>query len=320
MTDPVETDPLETDPAETGPGAPPGTGLAAPPSRTRRRRLDPVPVLLLLGLLILGGGVAWLLYDPHQLPGAVTSPAASPAADIAATVPPAANTEDQITALNQRLGQLSSQPTSADLARLNARLAALESAKPAMAPAPDQAALASLTTRLDALDKHLSALDDALRQQAARTQHLARLQQAATALMQGQPLGDLPDAPPALAGFAHTPPPTEAALRLRFASFAAAAHAASRPEYGHHGFWARIWARVQSLVTLRQGERVLVGDPTAGILAACRDRLEAGDLAGAVQALNALQPRAAGAIAPWRRQAQSLLDARAALLAAEQRG
>ena len=44
--------------------------------------------------------------------------------------------------------------------------------------------------------------------------------------------------------------------------------------------------------------------------------LDAGDLPGAVTTLDGLTGAAAAAMAPWRAQAQSLLDARSALITA----
>ena len=78
---------------------------------------------------------------------------------------------------------------------------------------------------------------------------------------------------------------------------------------------SRMWGRMQSLVTVRQGDRVLVGDAVTGILEHARTQLDAGDVAGAVGTLDQLAGPAAAAMAPWRQQAQSLLDARAAMLA-----
>ena len=66
-------------------------------------------------------------------------------------------------------------------------------------------------------------------------------------------------------------------------------------------------------MTVREGTRVVLGDPVAGVLAQAQHSLDAGDLAGSVQALDGLAGPAAAAIKPWRDQAQSLLDARAAL-------
>ena len=66
---------------------------------------------------------------------------------------------------------------------------------------------------------------------------------------------------------------------------------------------------------LSGGAVVLVGSPAAVILGEARLRLDTGDIAGAIAALDALDPGAASAMSPWRAQAQSLLDARAALAA-----
>ena len=119
---------------------------------------------------------------------------------------------------------------------------------------------------------------DALAATSGRTSRLARLQAAGAALAAGRPLGALPDAPPALARFATTAPPTEASLRLAFPAAAQAALAASRPDTAGKPFLDRLWTRTQALVTVRQGDKVIVGDPAGGVLAAARARLDAGDL------------------------------------------
>ena len=64
---------------------------------------------------------------------------------------------------------------------------------------------------------------------------------------------------------------------------------------------------------MRDGDRVIVGDPAAGVIARARQALNAGDLQGAVTALDALTGDAAQEVAEWKGKAQSLLDARAAL-------
>ena len=75
----------------------------------------------------------------------------------------------------------------------------------------------------------------------------------------------------------------------------------------------RIWRQIASLVTVRSGDRVILGAPASVVLDAARERLDAGDLAGTIAALDALDSGAAQAMADWRARAQSLLDARAAL-------
>ena len=68
-------------------------------------------------------------------------------------------------------------------------------------------------------------------------------------------------------------------------------------------------------MTVRQGDRVLVGDSAAGVLARARNALDAGDLAGAVAAVSTLSGPPAAAMAGWRADAQAVLDARAGLAA-----
>jgi hypothetical protein len=218
-----------------------------------------------------------------------------------------------------------------DLTPLETRIAALEQRKPPdLGPLEDRvAALERKKPEDPALEARvagLAAAQQATQQQTeaaaaaahATADHAARLQavqQAQVSLAAGQPLGNLPDAPPALAQFAATPPPTEAALRLSFPQAARAAVKASQPSTQGLSVLQRMWQRAEALVTIRKGDRVILGTPASTTLAAARVRLDAGDLAGAVAALDKLDPRAAQAMATWRGQAQALLDARAALAA-----
>jgi hypothetical protein len=185
------------------------------------------------------------------------------------------------------------------------------------------ASAASLSGKIDAVSARLDALSTRLEQEGAQgrqvaslassAERLARLQAASVALSIGKPVGDVPNAPPSLARFAQKAPPTEASLILAFPDAAAAALKASQPDTAGEGFFRRIWIRAQSAVTVRDGTHVLIGDPAAGVIAAARERLAAGDLDGAVSVLGALSGPAADAMDPWRSQAASLVDARAAL-------
>jgi hypothetical protein len=200
-----------------------------------------------------------------------------------------------------------------DLGPLEARIAAIEQRAPA-ATAPNSND--SLTQRLAAAEGRLAMLEKAARdpaQLADRTNRIARILAAFVALSVGQPLGTLPGAPPALVRYAGTAPPTEAALRLAFPAAAQAALAAGHKPPAGQPFLARIWAEAQDLVTVRQGEHVLIGDPAAGVLAHAQTALDAGDLAGATAALATLSGPAAEALAPWLDQTHGLLAARAAL-------
>ena len=163
-----------------------------------------------------------------------------------------------------------------------------------------------LETRLKTAEQRQSKL-------AEQTALAQRVQQALSALDAGEPLGDLPGAPPALTRFAHAKPPTEASLRLSFPAAAAAALAASRPS-----------ADGKSLGRAHPDARKLAGDCEGRLESA--DRRARGDGAGAgAGTAGGRRPRrhahgagcarqpAAQAMAGWRVDARALLDARAAL-------
>jgi hypothetical protein len=285
MSETPEVPPGEAEPTEPAPPDPPPD---QPPSGRSRLFGGVLALLAILGSGLVAGVVAY-----------VVAPGVPPVWVEPARV---AALEDQVGALRQRVEALEKRPAatpqaSPDLHPLEARIAALEQ-RPAVAPqpAPD---LGPLQSRVDALQR--------------RAADLSRLQAATLALSNGQPLGAWPDAPPALARFATAKPPTEGGLRLDFAPAARRAAEASKPPAPSGSLAERMWTRIASLVTVRQGGRVLVGAPASTVLDAAGARLDAGDLAGAVAALDALDPAAAAAMADWRARAQSLLDARAAL-------
>jgi hypothetical protein len=181
--------------------------------------------------------------------------------------------------------------------------------------------LGTVEGRVAAVEKQDSAIAGQLGGVAERAQRISRTQVATAALEAGQKLGEIPGAPPALARFAYNAPPTEAGLRLSFNAAAEAAQNASQPgTMENQPFASRLWTRAQQSVSVRQGDRVLLGDPVAGVLAHARQALEAGDLAGAVSALDGLTGPAAAAMADWVSQARALLDARAALATMAARG
>jgi hypothetical protein len=205
----------------------------------------------------------------------------------------------------------------ATLDALDQRLARLEQGSQAQATAgQDDAAqaktqIAALESRVGKLEQGQGAVQGAA-QDAGRA---IRLEAAQTALAAGQKLGPLPGAPPALARFADTAPPTEAGLRAAFPAVAEAARAASQPDLRDRSFLDRALARMQQSVTVRRGDQVIVGDPASGVLAHARQALDDGDLKGAADALAALNGPAAAATHDWVAQVRALLDARAALAA-----
>jgi hypothetical protein len=312
-----------------------------PPPRPRR---DPVPWLYALGFLVLAGAIAYL----WQNPGQPTAPATPPPemADLQQQM------QQQIQTLTDRVAKLEQQPQPkpVDLGPLQARVAALEKGQQAdlgplmnrvaaleQRPSMDasvpgrvdamsgriealsgrlEKAVSDLTQRIDAQGKQLAAQEhtaDKIAALAERNERLARIQAASAALAAGQPLGDVPNAPPALARFAHADPPTEAKLRLAYPKAERAALAASEPDTGDKPFLARVKARAEELVTVRQGDHVIVGGAAAGILARTRAALDAGDLAGAVAAASTLTGAPAEAMQPWLSDAKALLAARDAL-------
>jgi uroporphyrinogen-III synthase len=332
MSTPDATDPvIPSQPSSAAAAATTGVEIPAPPATSRPpqppaapvgERHSAMPVLAALGFLVLLAGmiiIAWRLIGLSEQITALPPPP-DPARLDAMTA--------RVGALEQLVATLAARPTP-DLAGLEARLAAVEARRPP--PVPDTAPLAekldsvaaqaaaakgaeaSMSDRLGTLEQRLAAAEQDEQKLAGRTAQAQTLARAQVALDAGEPLGDLPGAPPPLLRFAHAAPPTEAALRLAFPAAADAAERASRPSTQGKSFGERMWLRAESLVKVKEGDRVVIGAPAAEVLAAAEAKLQAGDLAGALTVLDGLDGPAAQAMAAWRERAQALLDARAAL-------
>jgi hypothetical protein len=287
----------ETDPPIFPPTEPLAIAATAPPAAPapppkQPRRMSSWPFFLLFVFLLLAAGEAYL-WHLIQIQTAEDA---------------------QFTALQAQISNLQAQtartqpsPDSvtvqADLAVKFATLAAQVNAIQAQMAA-DHGALSTLQANTTDLTKLT-----------ARISLLNQLETARMALDAGQPLGTIPNAPPALAQFAATPPPTEAQLRLSFPAAAHVAEAASIAGDDKGTYWSRVLARLENFVTIREGAHVLVGAPAAGVISEAGTLLEAGDLAGAVAQLETLSPGTRQAMAPWLAQAKALLEARAALIA-----
>jgi hypothetical protein len=300
-----------------------------------------VPWFYAFGFLVLAGAIGYLWVNTPMQNGADGTGPAAPPGEVQAL-------DQQLQSLTARLSRLEQRPAPADLATrvdalehrpantepsaLAARVAALEqrlSLDPQLADRVDalagridalsgkaQSGEADLDRRVDALEARLTTVAAAAQQVSAlneRAGRLARIQAATAALKAGQNLGELPGAPPALSRYAAAAPPTEAGLRLAFPAVARAALAASQPDTAGQPFLDRVWLRAETLVTVRQGDDVVVGDAASGVLAHARTALDAGDLAGAVNTLSALKGKAAQAVSSWLDDAKGLLAARAAL-------
>ena len=213
----------------------------------------------------------------------------------------------------------------AGIDQLTQRLAKLEQESgqaqaAAASQANDTTALAALDSRVGKLEQGAGQAQGAVTGAAKDATRAIRIEAAEAALQAGQPLGTLPDAPPALTRFATTPPPTESALRADFNRVAEAARAVSQPDVAKKSFVERMFARVQQTVVVRQGDQVIVGDPAAGILARAQDHMAAGDLKGAADTLADLRGPAADAVRDWVGKVRALLEARAALASLAARG
>lgn len=279
--------------AEQPPEAPSEAPKEMPPGARRRRSFLPILCAAALILLAVANGLLWVRV---------------------LNAPPPPDARPTVAALEARLAKLEDQPRpAATETDLVPRIEALE-----RRAAPDLTAIRTRITNLEqrpaedlaALTARVAVLERSL----ARADRVARVQAAAVALAAGQPLGEIPNAPNALARFAHTKPPTEAALRLTFPAAAEAALDASRPVDEDRPFADRLLARAESLVTVRRGDRVVVGDPASGLLVKARTAVDAGDLSGAIAALSGLRDESKAAMAGWLADATALRDARAALV------
>jgi len=233
---------------------------------------------------------------------------------------------DRLGAVEDRAGTAEKQDA-ASFQGLTDRLGTVEG-RVAAADKQDATSFQGLTDRLGTVEGRVAAVEKQgsttagqLGGVAERAQRISRTQVAAAALEAGQKLGEIPGAPPALARFAYNAPPTEAGLRLSFNAAAEAAQNASQPgAMEGQPFASRLWTRAQQSLSVRQGDRVVLGDPVAGLLAHARQALEAGDLSSAVSTLDGLTGPAAAAMADWVSQARGLLDARSALATMAARG
>jgi hypothetical protein len=253
----------------------------------------------------------------------------------AGTAPPGADfhsLEVRLDALEARVpaGGQSAPPTAAtDLRPLIARIETLEksAARQATEPAKVEAMeskvealsthdpAAELRGRLDDLTRQLNDLTASTTKQTLASNSAERIAGLSVALALGRPLGPIPDAPPALARFATVAPPAEAALRLSFPAAAQAALKVSRPDTGGKPFLDSVIARLQDfkLITVREGDHVLIGNADAATLARAQVLLDAGDLAGAARTVAALTGPPAEKMASWLADANALVAAREAL-------
>jgi hypothetical protein len=278
-----------------------------------------VPWLYGLGFLILAAAIFYLWQYP-------TTPAEPPgdASALHAVEQRLADIDTRLNRLEQRpspdLGKFTAQMDAlsgrvADQTQLASRLDTLSGRIESLS-GREQAGINATRQQIDALTTRITVLEATAGNVAAvfqRLNRMARLQEASFALASGRAIGDLPNAPEALARYSHAAPPTEADLRLRFPLAKQAALAAYQPGGGDAPLIGRVWERAQGLITIRRGDDVIVGNPAAVILTRAQTALDAGDLAGAIEAVETLKGKPEQAMANWLSDAKALISARSAL-------
>ncbi len=307
--------PLSSPSDEPQPEATPAVSTPSP----HQPRRNPVPWLYGIGFIILALAIVYLWQN-------TTSPA-----EVTADAAELRNLDQRVTELAGHINQLEQRPVP-DVGKISSRLDELS------ARIVNQAPLASrvddLSGRIEALSTRSQTGLDAAKQQldvvarrvsafestasglgslTGRLDQLVRLQQVSLALSSGRPLGDLPNAPEALERYAQIKPPTEADLRLRFPGAEAAMLASMPSGQADVPFADRIWQRAQGLVTVRRGDDVVVGNSSSTVLNQAQALLNAGDLSGAVGAVEALKVQPGSAMDDWLAQAKALLAARSSL-------
>lgn len=285
----------------------------------KKSRTDPLPLLYGLGFLILAAAIFYLWQYPS-----IPSEASAEANAIQSVQQHLADIDARLTKLEQRptpdIGKITARLDAldgrvADQTQLASRLDTLSGRIESLS-GRDQTGLDATRKELDGLNSRVAAVQataGSLDAVSKRLNRIARLQEASFALASGRPLGELPDAPEALVRFANAAPPTEAQLRLAFAPAEQAALAVKQPDDDQAPFVDRVWERAQGLVTIRRGGDVMIGNPSAMTLSHAQAALDAGDLAGAVQAVDTLKGQPGQAMADWLAEAKALLSARSAL-------
>lgn len=245
---------LPRDPAEYRPRSLAGSGVWA---------------MVAFGILCVLAGAAVALLAPKLLPGRPRAPSASnDVATVAAPPSPAA------------LPVVMASPAAEEVARLNARIAMLESqgarTTEAAAAALAAAQLVEASQGSRPFDRELAALK-------ATTPGLPELA--------------------ALTRLAQTGAPSRTALAASFAPYAAKAARRARKPPDQADLGQRIAYAAAKIVTVRRVDETDGATPDA-ILRRAELALEEGQVVAALKTLEALPPRARDALAPWREQAE----------------
>jgi hypothetical protein len=300
------------------PIADPVSPVAPEPTTSPNRAPLVIGVIL---FLLLAGGEAWLFHaqstasDQGAAVATLTSRVAALKTDVADLQSKLAATDDKIAAIAHQPTPAAAPPQVKVVDKVPAALGDQVNTIADQIKTM-QAGIAAITTTALADHANLATLQSNaadLPKLVARAQTLAELAQASLALQTGTSLGTIQGAPEALVRYATVAPPTLAGLKASFPDYARKAALAGGDVASGGGFWQRAKSRVESLVTIRQNARVLVGSRAAGTLGAAQTDLDRDDLAGAVADLKPLPAAAQSVMAPWTEQAERLIAARKAL-------
>jgi hypothetical protein len=213
-------------------------------------------------------GVAMAMLGPKLLPKRPPAPAVAPAPRAAMTAPLLAAVPMPDTA------------TADQLARLNARIASLET----QGARSSEAATAALAA---------AALVDSAQGSRPFAEQLSVVRAAAPALPEIA----------ALSRLSETGAPSRAALATSFPEAAAAAARKARKPGEHATLGERLAYAASKVVTVRRIE-VSDGDGPDALLARAQALLDEGDVVRALRTLDGLPPQARAAMADWRAQAE----------------
>jgi hypothetical protein len=269
-----------------------------PPTRSSYRPMDSVKRL---GVTFIVLGVIWLVlkYAGPSLVGGSAAPPA-PAVQRIETLPAPSSAPDtaRIDALEARIKALEERPTQAAPVA-DARVSDLSEQL-----SSQQGAVADLKKSIDDGNRHLAALTlfGQLKEAVLHGDSYRRELHEFTALMQGQdafvPL--LAKLTPA----AENGLPTVSTLQNEFAE---AMNKALSPK---SDTWS---ATMHTLIRVRKVGAEQKGGDDEAVLARAEAKLQAGDVALALKELEPLSPPAAEAMAAWKKQAASYVDAKEAL-------
>jgi hypothetical protein len=251
---------------------PPEPGLPKDPADYRPRPLLGASfwALIAFGVLCVLAGAGIALLAPRLFPPPTAAPAA-PAPPVPA-VPPAAAPAP--------ISQLPQPSALGEVARLNARIAALES----QGARSSEAAAAALAA---------AELVEAARGSRPFGRELSALRAAAP---------DLPELT-ALTRLAETGAPSRAALAVSFPEAAAQAARRARKPGPDARFGERVAYAATRIVIVRRVDD-LAGDSPDALLARAQAALDDGDVVGALDLVDRLPPRSRTALADWRAGAE----------------